>query len=520
MVYLERWKVILILVVCAIGVLYSAPNLLGKERAEWLQAHTPAFFPNQTVNLGLDLRGGSHLLLEVAVDNVIDEHMQGLLDQTRAALRTAKIGYTDLVLAEDAVHFKLTDAAQSDQAQSTIREMDHDLDITVKDGEFALHMTEASIAERKRAAMDQSIEIVRRRVDETGTREPSIQRQGENRILVQLPGVDDPEHIKNLLGQTAKLTFRLVDETASTSDNHAPPGEESLPSTEASGRNYVVQKRVMVDGSTLVDAQPSFQDATPVVSFKFDSIGGRRFGEATRANVGHLFAIVLDNKVISAPVIREPITGGSGVISGHFTTQSAQDLALLLRAGALPAPIKILEERTVGPGLGADSIKAGATASLIGLALVVVFFVFAYGLFGIFANIALMFNIALIFAILSILQATLTLPGIAGIVLTIGTSLDANVLVFERIREEMRLGRSVIASIDTGYGRALSAIIDANMTTLIASILLFIFGSGPVKGFAVTLSIGIITSIFSALMITRLIVVWWMRAKKPTAIPL
>ena len=260
MVYLERWKVILILVVCAIGVLYSAPNLLGKERAEWLQAHTPAFFPNQTVNLGLDLRGGSHLLLEVAVDNVIDEHMQGLLDQTRAALRTAKIGYTDLVLAEDAVHFKLTDAAQSDQAQSTIREMDHDLDITVKDGEFALHMTEARIAERKRAAMDQSIEIVRRRVDETGTREPSIQRQGENRILVQLPGVDDPEHIKNLLGQTAKLTFRLVDETASTSDNHAPPGEESLPSTEASGRNYVVQKRVMVYGDTLVDAQPSFQD--------------------------------------------------------------------------------------------------------------------------------------------------------------------------------------------------------------------------------------------------------------------
>ena len=299
-----------------------------------------------------------------------------------------------------------------------------------------------------------------------------------------------------------------------------PPGEELLPSTEAEGRALVVQKRVMVSGDTLVDAQPSFQNGEPVVSFKFDSVGGRRFGEATRQNTGHLFAIILDNKIISAPVIREPILGGSGVISGRFTTQSAQDLALLLRASALPAPIKILEERTVGPGLGADSIKAGATASLVGLALVVVFFIAAYGLFGIFAVIALMFNIALMFAILSVLQATLTLPGIAGIVLTIATALDANVLVFERIREELRLGRSPISAVDAGYSRALSAIVDANMTTLIAAILLFIFGSGPVKGFAVTLSIGIITSIFSAIMVTRLIVVWWLRVTKPKVIPI
>ena len=519
MVYLERWKVILILVVCAIGVLYSAPNFLGKERAEWVQAHTPSFFPNQTVNLGLDLRGGSHLLLEVATDNVIDEHMQALVDQTRAALRVGKITYAGLGLSNGAVHFTLTDTGQVEAAKTALTDMDRTLDIAQQGSEFSLKMTEAGIAERKRAAMDQSIEIVRRRIDETGTREPSIQRQGDNRILVQLPGVDDPERIKNLLGQTAKLTFRLVDETANPLDAHAPSGEEILPSVD-DGRGYVVQKRVMVSGDTLIDAQPSFQEGAPVVSFKFDSIGGRRFGEATRANTGHLFAIVLDNKIISAPVIREPIMGGSGVISGHFTTQSAQDLALLLRAGALPAPIKILEERTVGPGLGADSIKAGATASLIGLALVVVFFVFSYGLFGIFANIALLFNIALIFAILSILQATLTLPGIAGIVLTIGTALDANVLVFERIREEMRAGRSVIASIDAGYSRALSAIVDANMTTLIASVLLFMFGSGPVKGFAVTLSIGILTSIFSAIMITRLIIVAWLRRTKPTSIPL
>jgi preprotein translocase subunit SecD len=269
-----------------------------------------------------------------------------------------------------------------------------------------------------------------------------------------------------------------------------------------------------------VDAQPTFQNGEPVVDFRFDSVGGRRFGEVTRNNVGHQFAIVLDNKVISAPVIREPILGGSGVISGHFTTQSAQDLALLLRAGALPAPIKVLEERTVGPGLGADSIKAGTTASLIGLGLVVTFFILAYGLFGVFATIALMFNIALLFAVLSVLQATLTLPGIAGIVLTIATALDANVLVFERIREELRLGRSPMSAIDAGYNRALSAIIDANMTTLIAAVLLFIFGSGPVKGFAVTLTIGIITSIFAAIMITRLIVVTWLRVTKPKTIPI
>ena len=523
MVYLERWKILLILAVCLLGVLYASPNAMPKETVAWLQTNAPALVPSQTVNLGLDLRGGSHLLLEVATDVVIEERMQGLVDQTRSELRSAKLGYTDLGLANGAVHFKLTDPSQAEKAKEAIREMDRDLEVAVAGNELTLRMTEAKITERRQSAMEQSIEIVRRRIDETGTREPSIQRQGENRILVQLPGVDDPEHIKNLLGQTAKLSFRLVDETASTGDPNTtriPPGTELLQSMEEKGRAMVVQKRVMVSGDTLVDAQPSFQNGEPVVSFKFDSVGGRRFGDATRTNTGHLFAIILDNKIISAPVIREPILGGSGVISGHFTTQSAQDLALLLRAGALPAPIKILEERTVGPGLGADSIKAGATASIVGVSLVVVFFILAYGLFGVFATIALMFNIALMFAILSILQATLTLPGIAGIVLTIATALDANILVFERIREEQRIGRSPISSIDAGYSRALSAIIDANMTTLIASVLLFIFGSGPVKGFAVTLIIGIVTSIFSAIMVTRLLVVWWLRSRKPKEIPI
>jgi preprotein translocase subunit SecD len=519
MIYIERWKVILILVICALGLMYASPNLMGPKTVAWLQDNAPAFVPSKQVSLGLDLRGGSHLLLEVATDTVIDEHMQALLDQTRGELRKAKIGYTDLSLSAGAVHFKVTDSSQGGKVKDIFSDLDRDLDVTSINSDYYVRLSDDRIVERKRAAMDQSIEIVRRRIDETGTREPSIQRQGDNRILVQLPGVDDPERIKNLLGQTAKLTFRLVDETADPAGS-PPPGEEILPSVEQGARAYVVQKRVMVSGDTLTDAEPSFQDGQPVVGFKFDSIGGRRFGEATSQNTGHLFAIVLDNKIISAPVIREPILGGSGVISGHFTTQSAQDLALLLRAGALPAPIKILEERTVGPGLGADSIKAGATASLIGLALVVVFFIFAYGLFGIFAVIALLVNIALIFAILSVLQATLTLPGIAGIVLTIGTALDANVLVFERIREEVRLGRSPNSAIDAGYKHALSAIIDANMTTLIAAILLYIFGSGPVKGFAVTLSIGIITSIFSAIMIARLIVVWWLRAYKPKLLPI
>ncbi len=521
MVYLERWKVILIVVVCVLGVFYALPNALPSQTVTWLQGHTPSFFPNQTVNLGLDLRGGSHLLLDVATDTVLDEHMQSLVDQTRTELRGAKIGYTDLGLSNGTIHFHLTDATQNDKAKEVLQDMDRLLVITETNGDFSVHLSDAELADRTRSAMDQSIEIVRRRIDETGTREPSIQRQGDSRILVQLPGVDDPERIKNLLGQTAKLTFRLVDESASGADAaHVPPGEELLPSNEIDGLSIVVQKRVIVSGDTLVDAQPSFQEGQPDVALKFDSVGGRRFGELTRQNVGHRFAIVLDNKVISAPVIREPIMGGSGVITGHFTAQSAQDLALLLRAGALPAPIKILEERTVGPGLGADSIKAGAAASVVGLGLVVVFFVMAYGLLGVFGVIALLFNIALVFAVLSILQATLTLPGIAGIVLTIATALDANVLVFERIREEQRLGRSPVSSIDAGYSRALSAIIDANMTTLIAAILLYMFGSGPVKGFAVTLTIGIITSIFSAIMITRLIVVTWLRATKPKVIPI
>lgn len=522
MLHIETWKKYLILAIAFWGVLYASPNLLGKRTVLWMQDHLPSFLPVQTVNLGLDLRGGSHLLLEVDLNAFLEEKLQTLMDQARTDLRKARIGYVDLRVADGRITFKPTDSAQAAKAKDILKEIDRTLDVSSENGVISAAFSEDAIAEKKYAAMGQSVEIVRRRIDETGTREPSIQRQGDDRILVQLPGVDDPEQIKRLLGQTAKMTFRLVEESASRPGGlmRVPVGTERLPSAENPGQQWIVQKRVMVSGDSLVDAQASFQNGEPVVSFRFDSIGGKRFGDATRQNVGRLFAIVLDGKVISAPVIREAILGGSGVISGHFTTQSANDLALLLRAGALPAPIKVIEERTVGPGLGADSIKAGEIACVIGLAAVMVFVIATYGLFGIFANIALLFNMALIFAVLSTLQATLTLPGIAGIVLTIGMSIDANVLIFERIREELRLGRTPLASLDAGFNRALPAIMDANLTTLIAAILLFIFGSGTIKGFAVTLSVGIVTSIFSAVMITRLIVVYWTQIAKPKEIPI
>ncbi|MBV8934281.1 MAG: protein translocase subunit SecD, partial [Alphaproteobacteria bacterium] len=377
-------------------------------------------------------------------------------------------------------------------------------------------------------AVDQSIEIIRRRIDETGTKEPTIQREGSDRILVQLPGVDNPEHVKALLGRTAKLTFQLVDTTVSLEDarrGRLPPGSEVLPAEEGrAGRSgpaaYVVRKRVMVGGDTLVDAQPTFQNNEPVVSFRFDSAGAKRFGDATRENVGKPFAIVLDNKVISAPVIREPILGGSGIISGSFTVQSASDLALLLRAGALPAPITILEERTVGPDLGADSIHAGAVASIVGVILVVVFMFLFYGLFGVFADIALIFNLCLMLGSLSLLGATLTLPGIAGIALTMGMAVDANVLIYERIREEVRAGRTMLSALDAGFKRAFGTILDSHITTLVAGALMFWLGSGPVKGFAVTLSIGVLTSLFSAILVTRLLIVTWLRQWKPRVIPI
>jgi preprotein translocase subunit SecD len=525
MLYFANWKIFLICAICALGVLLSAPNLFGLA----LLARMPDFVPHRQVALGLDLQGGSYLLLKVDVAAAQRDRLNSIIDNVRNALLDAKIGYTGLAVKDDAIVFGVREPALIDAARQALAKIDPDLTVAIApDGTGTVGFSTLATEQKRVQAVDQSIEIIRRRIDETGIKEPTIEREGSDRILVQLPGVSDPEHVKALLGRTAKLTFQLVDTGVSPEEARSgrlPIGDVVLPAEDNKSVRigppaYVVHKRVMVGGDTLVDAQPNFQNNEPVVSFRFDAEGASRFADATRANVGKPFAIVLDNKVISAPVIREPILGGSGIISGSFTVQSASDLALLLRAGALPAPITILEERTVGPSLGADSIHAGAMACIVGVALVVVFMVLFYGLFGVFADIALFFNLCLMLGSLSLLGATLTLPGIAGIALTMGMAVDANVLIYERIREEVRSGRTMLSSLDAGFTRAFGTIVDSHVTTLVAGALMFWLGSGPVKGFAVTLSIGVLTSLFSAILVTRLLIVTWVRRWKPREIPI
>ncbi|MGH6905154.1 MAG: protein translocase subunit SecD [Geminicoccaceae bacterium] len=527
MLRFPAWKIAIVLGICVLGLVYSLPNLFPRAEMERM----PDWLPHEQINLGLDLQGGSHLLLEVAVDAVIEERLISLVDEVRGALRAERIGYRGLGVRGDAATFTLTDPATAGRALEVLEKLDPggispELIFREAGGRIEISLSEDAARELQDSAVRQSLEIVRRRIDEIGTREPTIQRQGEDRILVQVPGERNPDSIKRLLGQTAKLTFHLVDlETPlqQALSGNLPPGSELLPSAENGGAGgaaqYVVRKRVEVSGESLVDAQPTYYQNQPVVSFRFDSVGGRKFGNVTRDHVNELLAIVLDGKVISAPRIDEPILGGSGIIRGSFTVQEANELAILLRAGALPAPLEIVEERSVGPDLGADSIEAGKLAGVIGLILVVVLMALYYGLFGLFADVALIVNLVLIVAALSVLQATLTLPGIAGIVLTFGMAVDANVLIFERIREEVRVGRSPMSAIDAGYREAMRTIIDANLTTLIAAVLLYMFGSGPVRGFAVTLGIGIITSMFTAITFTRLLMATWMRRTRPAMLP-
>ncbi len=526
MVHFSKWKVSIILGIVILGLAFAAPNLLDRQTAEGL----PSWLPHEQVNLGLDLQGGSHLLLEVEINSVVRERLEGLVDGVRIALRKDRIRYTGLGQRGESVTFMVRKSTELEKARKLSEGVESNLEVVAEGNRVTVQFTEQALREIKNAAINQSIEIVRRRIDETGTREPTIQRQGQDRILVQLPGVDDPERVKRLLGRTAKMSFHLLDHKGSMAEalqGRIPPGSMLLPSAQANAdrnqaQRYLVRKRIAVGGDRLIDSQPSFDSRTgePIVNFRFDTLGGKKFGDVTKANVNRPFAVVLDGKVITAPVIREPILGGSGQISGNFTISEAQDLALLLRAGALPAPLTILEERSVGPGLGADSIAAGKIASIIGLILVVIFMVITYGVFGLFADVALLVNMVLILGGLSLLQATLTLPGIAGIVLTIGMAVDANVLVFERIREEVRAGRTPISAIDAGYSRAITTIIDANLTTLIAALILFYFGSGPVRGFAVTLSIGIVTSMFTAIMLTRLLVVAWIKSRRVSEVPI
>ena len=529
MVYFSNWKTFIVLFFAALGFVFAAPNLLQKVTAENL----PGWIPHKQVSLGLDLQGGSHLLLEVGVDEVLKERTESLTDGIRGRIRPTKprIRYR-FDERPDGVSVSTQNEAVAQRAAAVLQGLDSDYEMEVVGNRVNFTLSDQAKRDRRQSILQQTVEIIRIRVDESGTKEPTIQRQGDERILVQVPGIEDPERLKKRLGQTAKMTFHLVhpNQAAVAGTGRVPPGAKLLPYSDgARGDNHggqpgniVIYKRVAVSGEALVDAQSTFdnQSGQPVVSFRFDSRGAKKFGDITKANVGRPFAIVLDNKVISAPNIREPILGGSGIITGGFTTEETQDLSLLLRAGALPAPLTILEERTVGPGLGADSIAAGKFASIIGLIAVVVFMVIIYGLFGLFADVALLVNMVLILGALSLLQATLTLPGIAGIVLTIGMAVDANVLVFERIREEVRAGRTPISAVDAGYSRAITTIIDANLTTLIAALILFFFGTGPIRGFAVTLSIGIVSSMFTAIMLTRLLIVTWLRRRSPAALPI
>ncbi len=535
MLFFARWKIYTIIGVCLAGLLVTLPNFFSRELMDSL----PPWLPHRQIHLGLDLRGGSYLLLEVDMPAVVKERLNSLQDGVRSQFRTANIGYVNLTADDRSVTFTLRDLKDREEAlkdlktlSSTVGGADfaggvRELQIDIgADGNGVITLVEAALHDKAARAVEQSIEIIRRRIDATGVNEPTIARQGENRILVQLPGVDDPDRIKRLMGQTAKLTFRLLGPDTDAASGRAPPGFELLATGETDRRaagpaRYLVRKRIEVDGSNLSDARAgaNSQSNEWVVNFEFDSIGARRFADVTKSNVGRPFAIVLDNKVISAPVIREPIVGGRGQISGHFTAQSANDLAVLLRAGALPAPLSVIEERSVGPDLGADAIKAGIYSIIAGFILVVIYMAAAYGLFGLMANVALLFNLILTLGVLSILQATLTLPGLAGILLTLGMSVDANILINERIREEVRKGKSPFAAMEAGFRRAFATIVDANLTTLIKMLLLFALGSGAVKGFAVTISFGILTSMFTATVLARLMMVSWLRWKRPQTLP-
>lgn len=515
MIYMSRWKAILTIIVCVLSLAYCMPNIIGPEGRAWLMQNMPSWMPNKTVNLGLDLRGGSHLQLQVDVDSVIRARAEDLVNQARPDLRAEKIGYTKITSIPGGMRITLKDGEDVNKVRRVLRGIDNTLDITISDDRTLVEakLSEQGLKEIRDQTIDQSIEIVRRRVDESGTKEPSIARQGDDRIIVQLPGVDDPQYVKNMLGKTAKLSFHLVDVTGSES------GVRSLPMQENPGQTIPIQRKALLTGDMLVTAQPTFQDGMAVVSFRLNAIGAKRFCDVTRQNVNKPFAIVLDNVVISAPNINGAICGGSAIISGSFTVQETNDLSILLRAGALPAPLHVMEERTVGPSLGADSVEAGKLACLMAVIFVILVMCIVYGLFGVFASLTLWINMAMIMAIMSVLQATLTLPGIAGIVLTIGLAVDANVLIYERMKEELRSGRSIGSALDTAYKRALTTITDSNLTSLIAAMILFSFGTGPIKGFAVTMSIGVATSFFCAMMLTRLMITTWLHVYKPKSIP-
>ena len=552
MLNFSRFKLFIIFIPCIWAIFSSVPHLnynrvetfndarqalnSGVEITASLQndlQQWPNFLPSKIINLGLDLRGGAHLLVEVSLEDVYDERLETIWGDVRAKLREMRneigsIRRTDANI--DSLNIKIEKPEFINLAVLAIKKLSQPVvslsslnarsfSVNARDNILVIQLSPEEKTVLNNRTMSQSLEIIRRRVDEAGTREPSIQRQGERRILVQVPGIGSAEELLKLIGKTAKLTFNAVESRSSDKEKVVGFGQIVLPDANLSDLFYILDNKDVVSGSDLTNAQAAFdQNNRPAVSFQFNPSGGRKFGAYTKNNIGSPFAIVLDGEVISAPVIQSHIPGGSGIITGNFSVEESNRLAILLRAGALPAQINVLEQRTIGPELGSDSIRSGRIAAVVGGTLVLIFMFLSYGLFGIFANIALIINIALMFSIMALIGATLTLPGIAGIVLTLGMAVDANVLVFERIREEMRFNKGPIRSIELGYEKALTSIIDANVTTMIAAIILFVLGSGPVRGFSITLAVGILTSVFSAIYVTRLLIVIYCSRIRPKTI--
>ncbi|KAB0681977.1 protein translocase subunit SecD [Aureimonas leprariae] len=535
MLYFERWKVILIWAVVFVGALFASPNMIPRSVLDSM----PNWLPKRQMVLGLDLQGGVYLLYTIDRQDFAQRRLLSLVGDVRNALQqNPRIGYTNLRVQGQSVQLRLRDPSQVAEARRRLEALRNPMNSSVFGGtavnEFDLNVSddgaaqftyaEAGLSRRVGEIAQQSIEVIEQRINQLGTVEPSIQRQGDDGILVEVPGLTDPARLKDLIGQTAQLTFHLVQNQipASEAEANRKPGVQVLPSKDNPGVAFVVDDAPLLTGQDLSGASSGFDQRSnePIVSFQLNSAGTSKFGRVTQQNVGRPFAIVLDDKVISAPTIREPILQGTGQISGSFTSQSANDLAILLRAGSLPARLIIDEERTIGPSLGADSIRAGLIASIVATVAIAIFMVACYGLLGFFADLALIANNALMIGILTALGATLTLPGIAGIVLTMGMAVDANVLIYERIREEGKAGNSVIVALDHGFRRAFATIIDSHLTALIAAIALFSLGSGPVRGFAVTLAIGIISTLFTSYLVTRLIVALWARKSRPKALPL
>ena len=520
------WKTLLTIGATLIAILICVPSMVGPQGRDALKATLPSWLTPNSIVLGLDLQGGAHLLYEVDRNDVARTMVQNLRDDLRRLLREEKVGVSGGIgVNARGVQVRLADPNDRDRIQAKLASLvpiaanapGSGLDITDSgDGALKLTITDTAIDNKVKRAVEQTIEVLSRRVNGLGTTEPNIQRQGNDRVLVEVPGLQDTERLKSIVGTTAKLEFRLV------ADPGANPGDvEQLDQTDQPGK-LAIEKQVMVEGEDLTDAQPGFDTRTgePVVNFRFNIRGGQKFGQVTSANVGRPFAIVLDNKVISAPRILGPITGGSGQISGRFNVEQANNLAILLRAGALPAKLTIVEERTVGPGLGQDSIDAGKRAAYWAAGLVVAYMLVTYGIFGVFANLALLIHISMIFASLVLLHATLTLPGIAGIVFTIGMAVDSNVLIYERIREEHHAGRSLISSLDAGFTRAFATIVDSNVTMFVVAAILYFLGSGPVRGFAVSLALGILTTIITAVTMTRMMIALWFKYARPTKLPI